>query len=178
MQKFVTALLAALSATMASLAFAQAAVIPGWQVCWGPVNNQTCVAAVPLDPWLMVVISAILAIAAVLVLRRRTGFGAYLVAGVLVLAAAGSYQLKEVWAIGSDIQTTAANGLVTVMCNATQSIGFVQIWNNSASTVQLTVTPLNGANINWPNSGPHPTCGSTLPAGDHCLLPCSEPAPG
>jgi len=162
------------SALTATGAWAQA-----WLVCWGPPGNQICApASVPtLSPWVLVAVSALLALAAVWVLRRRSGIGALLIAGVLVLAATGSHQIKDAWASPwYYIQT--ATGAESHTC---PSSGYsMNVYNDIASPVQIFISPSDGANLGWPVGPGQTMCssGMILNYDQQCYLPCAPTYPG
>lgn len=179
-----TAAMAFSTSLAASSALAQGAP-PGYQICWGPPGQVICSsAAVPLDPWMLVALSALLAIVLVWVQRRHSGFGAYLVAGVLALAAAVSYQIREVWAT-TVISLDTSSGVKTQYCltttqpTSTQIVdgsNYLTVQNDTSNTLGLVITPLNGADLSWPV--PPSTCKTTLASGATCNLPCSsQPQP-
>lgn len=157
----------------ASSAWAQA-----WGVCWGPPGSQVCVpASVPaLSPWMLVAVSVLLALAAVWMLRRRSGLGALLIAGVLVLAAAGSHQIKDAWASPYYYILTAA-GQESHTCPPS---GYpMNVYNGTASPVQIFISPSNGANLNWPVGPSDTKCasGMILNNSEQCYLPCASVYP-
>lgn len=158
------------SALTATGAWAQA-----WLVCWGPPGNQICApASVPtLSPWVLVAVSALLALAAVWVLRRRSGIGALLIAGVLVLAATGSHQIKDAWAtVFFDLDAPTGKKFDT--CPSSSP---VNVYNHHTSPVQITVTPSDGATLSWPVGPGQDKCssGKMLNTHEQCYLPCAPP---
>ena len=129
---------------------------------------------------MMVALSALLAIALVWIQRRHSGFGAYLVAGVLVLAAAVSYQIREAWALPSyDFNLTTPSGVASKYCPqpsqpvSTQGDGsnYLTVYNGTSNPLGLVITPLNGASLTW---GAPKKCETTLGIGVTCNLPCRQ----
>ena len=161
------------SALRATGAWAQA-----WLVCWGPPGNQICApASVPtLSPWVLVAVSALLALAAVWVLRRRSGIGALLIAGVLVLAATGSHQIKDAWATSWFYIQSAAGEEFNACIPQYYPL---DVRNAHTSPVQIFVRPSDGASLNWPVGQGDTKCasGMTLAVNEACYLPCAPVHP-
>lgn len=117
--------------------------------------------------------------------RRHSGFGAYLVASMLVLAAGGSYQIREAWAPSSyDFNLQAPSGVESHNCYQTQPLpiqvvgnggDYLTVYNGTSAPVGLVITPLNGADINWsvPSNGSS-KCGVPLANGAICYLLCQQ----
>lgn len=191
MRYLFTAVMTLSAALTASSAYAQGG--PGWQVCWGPLGSQPCAAAaVPLDPWMMVAFAIFLGVALVWTQRRQSRFGTYLVvAGGLALAAVSSYQIREVGAVpppSADFLINTPSGVDVKYCQQGQVPESVRplavgpppceggfalcVLNSTSAPVQLVITPLNGADINWKT--PPEKCGTTLQPNSICYLPCPE----
>lgn len=174
-------LLAAAGLAVPATVWAQ--VPPGWDVCWG----GNCV-AVPLDPWMTVATGVLLLLAALAVLRRRTGGALFMLAGAVAVAGYGVHEMKSAYAIiSADLQITNSAGTQTLTCvfeTKTQvaANGFgptLTVLNTSGSPVTLFLTPLNGASLNWLTGIPG-ACqnGGVLPNNGSCFLLCTSPAPG
>jgi hypothetical protein len=129
-------------------------------------------------------LAILLGIALVWVQRRHSGFGAYLIAAALGLAVVG-YSVKDVSANGYDFDLDRPSGMIVKTCPQVKpesvqpflvtTNNYLTVHNSTTATVQLVITPLNGADTNGSVSD---KCGTLLNSSDTCYLPCPTPAAG